>query len=121
MLRLKFSLTCKLSIESVKIFYFPAADVASTRYTSFMRRRYKEKTRLEELNWFSGLSLPNKEIWLDEFCRIRKSQKLAIETYHCMRKYDFCFIRGGPLDIRGGFSLQEFFLSSKRRRNFFSE
>jgi hypothetical protein len=35
----------------------------------------------------SNVSLPRKETWLDEFCRISKSEKLTIETYHSMRKY----------------------------------
>ena len=32
------------------------------------------------------VSLPYEETWLDEFCRIRKSEKLTIETYHSMLK-----------------------------------
>jgi hypothetical protein len=35
---------------------------------------------MEKLNWFRGLSLAKENVWLDEFCRIRKSEKFAIET-----------------------------------------
>jgi hypothetical protein len=73
----------------LKVFYFAVTDVASTRYSSFAKERYKSQMQLEGLNW---LSLPNKEICLDEFCRIRKSENLTIETYHAMRKCEFHLI-----------------------------
>ena len=38
------------------------------------------------------VSLPKEETLLDEFCQIRKSEKLTIETYHSMRKYCNAFI-----------------------------
>ena len=42
-----------------------------------------------QLSWCSEVSSPNEENWWDEFHRIRKTEKLTIETYHSMRKYDF--------------------------------
>ena len=48
----------------------------------------RRKMRLLK-DWYTEVSLPNEEFWLDEFRRIRKSEKLTIETYHSMRKYDF--------------------------------
>ncbi len=51
---------CLLKYKS-QFFYFAVADVADV----------------------------NEENWLDEFRRIRKSEKLTIETYHSMRKNDF--------------------------------
>jgi hypothetical protein len=76
----------------VLLFHFAIADVASTFYASSTEEIYKGQMGLEELNRFSGLSLPNKEIWLDEFCRIRKSKNLTIESYYAMRKCDFFYL-----------------------------
>ena len=53
-----------------------------------MKDVHKRQMRLLE-DWYTEVSLPNEEFWLDEFRRIRKSEKLTIETYHSMRKYDF--------------------------------
>jgi hypothetical protein len=76
----------------VLLFHFAVADVASTLYASSTKEGYKGQMRLEELNRFSGLSLPNQEIWLDEFCRIRKSENLTIESYYAMRKCDLFYL-----------------------------